>query len=156
MRADIFRLAYLKHCGGVYVDADDLCRHSIAPWLDSGCELLLIQEHLGTVGNNFMASVPNHAFIAYTFDRVVNQILERQGDIWFASGPGCITIAFCNYYLDMLTQGVLPPGIMMKTCYELEQKISIQLPRQYKHGKKSWSSSKGAQVPIYRYPRSSL
>ena len=116
----------------------------------------MLFRSLGTIGNNFMASVPNHPFIQYALDRVVNQILNHQGDVWFASGPGCITIAFCNYYLDLLTQGLLPEGVMIKTCYEIEKKISIQLPRQYKQSSKSWSFSKGAPVPTYRYPRSSI
>ena len=156
MRADIFRLAYLKQCGGIYADADDLCRHSIDSWFDSGCELLLVQEHLGTIGNNFIASMPNHPFIEVAFERVVSQILSRQGDVWFASGPGCITMAFCGYYLDVLSQGLLPDGVKVKTCYELSQKISIQLPRQYKQSKRNWSSSRGTQIPIYRYPKAAL
>jgi mannosyltransferase OCH1-like enzyme/Tfp pilus assembly protein PilF len=150
MRADIFRLAYLKQCGGIYADADDLCRHSIDSWFDVGCELFLLQEHLGTVGNNFIASRPNHPFVEVAFERVLNQILNRQGDVWFASGPGCITVTFCQYYLDSLSCGLLPDGVIMKTCYELEQKISIQLPRQYKRSNQNWSSRKGAQIPIYR------
>jgi mannosyltransferase OCH1-like enzyme len=154
MRADLFRLAYLLKFGGVYADADDLCRYSIDSWFESYVEILLIQEHLGTIGNNFMAVIPGHPFIQFIFDRVVNQILNKQGDIWFASGPGAMTVAFSYYYLDFLSKESLPEGVEVKTCYELETKISMRLPRQYKQTNKSWSSPKNNNLPIYCYPRS--
>ena len=154
MRADVFRLAYLSIKGGVYADADDLCRHSIANWFAIDVELVLIQEHLGSIGNNFMAAMPNHPFIVAALDRAVDQILGKQGDIWFASGPGTITILFCNYYLNELRQLRIAPTINIMDCYTLGQRISIQLPRQYKQTTKSWSSPKNQNKPIYRLANS--
>jgi tetratricopeptide (TPR) repeat protein len=154
MRADIFRLAYLAIHGGVYADADDLCRHPITTWLAPDLELILIQEHLGSIGNNFIASIPNHPFILAVLEKVVDQILDKQGDIWFTSGPGAWTILFCNYYLDDLRQSKVPLGIAVIDCYSLSTKISIQLPRQYKQTSKSWSSPKNQKMSIYRIPNS--
>lgn len=150
MRADLFRLSYLYEKGGIYADADDACRARIDSWLEPGIELLLIQEHLGTVGNNFMAVVPKHPFIRGALDRIVDNILHQQGDIWFSSGPGSLTLSFCNYYLDILEQSRLPEDLKMITCFEAEKKMSMRLPRQYKQTEKSWSSPKNRHIPIYR------
>jgi len=154
MRADIFRLAYLAIHGGVYADADDLCRHPIADWFTKDLELLLIQEHLGSIGNNFMAAMPSHPFIIAALNKVVDQILSKQGDIWFTSGPGALTILFCNYYLSELKQSKVSPQICVMDCYSIAKKLSIQLPRQYKQTSKSWSSPKNGQKPIYRIAHS--
>ena len=154
MRADVFRLAYLATHGGVYADADDLCRHPIGDWFSTDLELLLIQEHLGSIGNNFMAAMPNHPFIIAALNKVVDQILSKQGDIWFTSGPGALTILFCNYYLNDLRQSKIPPQICVMDCYSIAKKLSIQLPRQYKQTSKSWSSPKNEQKPIYRIAQS--
>ena len=154
MRADVFRLAYLATHGGVYADADDLCRQPIADWFSADLELLLIQEHLGSIGNNFMAAIPNHPFIIAALNKVVDQILSKQGDIWFTSGPGALTILFCNYYLNELKESKIAPQICVMDCYSMTKKLSIQLPRQYKQTSKSWSSPKNEQKSIYRMAHS--
>ena len=154
MRADIFRLAYLAIHGGVYADADDLCRYSIADWFVGDAELLLVQEHLGTIGNNFIAASASHPFIIAALNKVVDQILSKQGDIWFTSGPGALTILFCNYYLNELKQSKIPPKICVKDCYTMAKKVSFQLPRQYKQTSKSWASPKNENRPIYRLANS--
>lgn len=150
MRADVFRLAYLYSMGGIYADADDACRAPVTSWLKPGLELLLLQEHLGSVGNNFIAVIPRHPWIKQALDRVVANILQQQGDIWFSSGPGALTLSFCEYYLDLLGQCRLPPGVQLITCFEAEQKLSIRLPRQYKQTEKSWSAPQNRHIPIYR------
>jgi mannosyltransferase OCH1-like enzyme/predicted Zn-dependent protease len=154
MRADVFRLAYLAIHGGVYADADDLCRHPIGDWFTADRELFLIQEHLGSIGNNFMAAIPHHPFVLAALDKVVDQILSKQGDIWFTSGPGALTILFCNYYLNELKEFQIPPQIGVMDCYAMARKLSIQLPRQYKQTSQSWSSPKNEQKPIYRIANS--
>ena len=150
MRSDLFRLAYLYVNGGVYADADDMCRHAISPWLEEGPSLILLQEDLGSIGNNFIAAAPRHPFIRAALDQVAKNILEKQGDsIWFVSGPGMLTTLFCQVYLDDLRQCKLPHRVMIKDVYQVQQKISMHLPRAYKQDGRGWSSTKAASKPLF-------
>jgi mannosyltransferase OCH1-like enzyme len=146
----LFRLAYLYVKGGVYADADDMCRHPIAPWLEEGSSLILLQEDLGSIGNNFMAAAPGNPFIRAALDHVVANILEKQGDcIWFVSGPGVLSKLFCQVYIDDLRQCRLPYGVMIKDIYQMQQKISMHLPRSYKQDGRGWSSVNAASKPLF-------
>jgi len=109
MRADIFRLAYLAVEGGIYADADDICRRSVGDLLSPNVELVLVQEDLGSIGNNFICVRPEHPFIAAALEQVVTQVLKKQQNIiWFLTGPGAMTQRFCLYFLDVLAAGELP------------------------------------------------
>jgi mannosyltransferase OCH1-like enzyme len=150
MRSELIRIPYLYVKGGVYADADDMCRHPIAPWLEEGSSLILLQEDLGSIGNNFMAAAPGNPFIRAALDQVIENILEKQGDcIWFVSGPGALTTLFCQIYLDDLRHCRLPYGIMIKDVYQMQQKISMHLPRAYKQDGRGWGSVKAAAKPIF-------
>ena len=58
MQADIFRLAYLFHEGGYYIDADDRCIAPISTLEPGDRDLILYQEDFGTVGNDFIGVRP--------------------------------------------------------------------------------------------------
>lgn len=151
MRSDLFRLAYLFIRGGVYVDADDKCRFDIAPWLDGKHALFLLQEQMGSIGNNFIAAAPAHPFIRSALAQVVANILGKQGDwIWFVSGPGVLTVLFCQFYIEELRRCRLPAGVMVKDAYRIQRNISIHLPRAYKHDDRGWLSSVAAASPLFR------
>ena len=152
MRADVFRLAFLLTQGGIYADADDLCRHGIDVWLEPGVELVLLQEDLGTIGNNFMAVAPGHPFIKAVLETVTANILGRQGSIWFASGPGAITLSFCAKYLPALREQRLPAGLCVIDYCHVQQRISLHLPRRYKQGDTHWSNPANGRHPTYRVP----
>ena len=152
MRADVFRLAFLYIQGGIYADVDDLCRHGIDDWLEPGVEMVLLQEDLGTIGNNFLAVAPGHPFIKAVLAAGTANILGRQGGIWFASGPGAITLSFCVEYLPALREQHLPDGLRIIDYCHLQQRISLHLPRRYKHGNTHWSSPASARQPTYRPP----
>jgi mannosyltransferase OCH1-like enzyme len=152
MRADLFRLAFLATHGGIYADADDVCRHGIDDWLEPGVELVLLQEDLGSIGNNFMAAAPNHPFIKAVLAAITNHVLGRQGGIWFASGPGAITLSFCAEYLPTLREQRLPAGLRVIDYCHMQQRISLHLPRRYKQGDTHWSNPANARQPTYRPP----
>ena len=129
MRSDIFRLAYLLVAGGVYVDTDDRCRENLSPLLEEGFDLILLQEDIGSIGNNFIAAAPRHPMIAAALNTVVNHVLHHQGDnIWFLSGPGAMTHVFGQFYLDDLKRMRLPPGVRVRSVYQLHQFISPHVP----------------------------
>src|SRR6185437_9382700 len=62
-KADLFRLAWLYVVGGVYADMDDRCRAPVTRILPPGAPLVLFQEELCTIGNNFIAAAPGSPVI---------------------------------------------------------------------------------------------
>ena len=101
MRADIFRLAFLYRKGGIYVDADDRCQKSISPLLSGCASLVLYQEDLGSVGNNFIIAAPEHPVIKRALDKAVEAINQGACDLlWLATGPGLLTRAVCSFVAE--------------------------------------------------------
>jgi len=150
MRADIFRLAYLAVEGGIYADADDICRRSVGDLLSPNVELVLVQEDLGSIGNNFICVRPEHPFIAAALEQVVTQVLKKQQNIiWFLTGPGAMTQRFCLYFLDVLAAGELPQEVQILDFYALQQHLSMHLPRAYKRGALHWTSPDAAPIPLF-------
>ncbi|MFZ9712336.1 MAG: glycosyltransferase family 32 protein, partial [Burkholderiaceae bacterium] len=153
LRADLIRLAVLAVQGGVWADADDRAAQGIGHLFPSGVGLLLLQENMGTIGNNFIASAPNHPFIRYALKTVTEQILERQGDsIWFLSGPGALTLAFCHFYKRELRQLTLPTGVHIIDTFTLSRTVAQHLPLAYKHRGTHWNHQKQRNRSLFRNP----
>jgi tetratricopeptide (TPR) repeat protein len=92
MKADIFRLGWLSHHGGAYADCDDRCQTDLSPLFADGAELVLYQEDIGSIGNNFMACSPGHPMICAAFDAAVRAVNGARTEIlWLATGPGLVT-----------------------------------------------------------------
>jgi len=141
MRSDIFRLAYLYECGGIYADADDLCRRDIAPLFEDGYSLLLLQEYIGSIGNNFIAAAPKHPWLKRVLGGLVARVLERPNDnIWFTTGPGALSHCFCQFYLDDLRGRRLPVGMRLLDVFRVSRYVSVALPLHYK-ATDHWTSS---------------
>jgi mannosyltransferase OCH1-like enzyme len=153
LRADLIRLAVLAVQGGVWADADDRAAKGIDHLFPSGVDLLLLQENMGTIGNNFIASAPNHPFIRYALKTVTDHILERQGDsIWFLSGPGALTLAFCHFYKRELRQLRLPAGVHIVDTFTLSRTVAQHLPLAYKHRGAHWNHQKQRNRSLFRNP----
>jgi mannosyltransferase OCH1-like enzyme len=91
-KADIFRLAYLLRFGGVYVDADDRCVAPLMGLLRTEASLLLYQEDIGSIGNNVIATVPDHPIIRRALDLAIASVGSGDSDIpWLSTGPGLLT-----------------------------------------------------------------
>jgi len=151
MRSDIFRLAYLAVSGGVYVDADDLCRHDIGELLSPGFELILMQENLASIGNNFIAAAPGQSCIESILSMVVDWVLEKQGNnIWFLTGPGALSSGFCCHYRQQLGRARLPAGIRVMTVYSLYHFISPHLPCRHKNDERHWHSERARNRSLFR------
>jgi tetratricopeptide (TPR) repeat protein len=152
MRSDLFRLAYLAVKGGLYADADDGCRHDIRDWLKPGYDLLLLQEDVGSIGNNFIAAAPGHPFILAALAEVTRNILRKQGDnIWFISGPGAWSVCFCRHHARQLENTSLPSAMLVQDFYHMQQRISMHLPRNYKQDVRHWLSVKAQQNTLFRF-----
>ena len=100
-KSDLFRLAWLFAYGGYYVDADDRCIGRIDRQVPSHSELLLYQEEYGTIGNNFIAAVPQHPVIGRALESAAAAINRGDRDIfWLSTGPGLLTRALVQALTD--------------------------------------------------------
>ncbi|MBS7543037.1 glycosyltransferase [Ancylobacter oerskovii] len=141
-KSDVFRLAVLLEIGGVYADADDACLAPIDA-LIAGHELVLRQEHYGTIGNNFIATIPNNEII----QKLLNNIVEssQRGDresIWLRSGPGQITRTVSNY-LSKTKENIDKLGneIFIADQHELHEFCACGCRAAYKHTSMNWQNT---------------
>jgi mannosyltransferase OCH1-like enzyme len=153
LRADLLRLAVLAFEGGVWGDADDRCVVPLDLLPHHGAELWLVQESFGTLGNNFIASRAGHPFVAYALEKVSRNILERQGrTVWFVSGPGAISLAFCNFYSERLKLSKLPHGVRIFDTYTFSRFVAQHLPLVYKHEGQHWNDRVERTKSLFRKP----
>jgi mannosyltransferase OCH1-like enzyme len=151
MRSDIFRLAYLAVRGGVYADADDLCRHDIGPILTPGFDLILMQENLASIGNNFIAAAPGHPCIDFILSTIVDLVLEKQGNnVWFLTGPGALSMGFCRFYRQQLGRARLPAGVRVVSVFQLYAFVSPHIPCRHKSDERHWNSERVRSRSLFR------
>jgi len=94
-KADVFRLAWLYFEGGLYADADDLCRAPISEVLAPDTRFAAYLEPYATLGNNVLLAAPRDPVIATALSGAVTAVLRGDADmLWLATGPGMITRAF--------------------------------------------------------------
>jgi mannosyltransferase OCH1-like enzyme len=138
MKADLFRLAVLYHEGGYYIDADDRCLAPI-PTIDPGDRSMIVyQEDLGTVANDFIGVVPHHPVIAHALS-AAREAIER-GDtdmLWLATGPGlltrCLVAHLAGHRQDRLK------NMYILERHDLFKAVAIHCAAAYKHTPKHWS-----------------
>ena len=100
-KSDLFRLAWLFAYGGYYVDADDRCIGRIDGQVPSHSELIVYQEEYGTIGNNFIAAVPQHPVIGRALEAAAAAINRGDRDVvWLSTGPGLLTRALVQSLTD--------------------------------------------------------
>lgn len=140
-KADLFRLAYLAACGGIYADADDRCLAPLDSFIRSDATLVVHQENYGSIGNNFIAATPEHPVIMRALDMAVAAMKRGDNDlVWLSTGPGLLTRAFALEWAapragDLLRRAqVLDLGALQRV-------IGIHCPVRYKSTEKHWSRS---------------
>jgi hypothetical protein len=141
-RADIFRLAYLSIFGGFYADADDRCLAEVGSFVPPDARFVAFQEDFGTLGNNFLAVVPDHPVINCALQLGTNAINRGDTDmVWLSTGPGLLTRAFAQLLarpsgsLERLGAVILDMGFTMRH-------IGLRCPVRYKTTIQHWSRSK--------------
>jgi len=138
VRADLFRLAVLLRVGGLYIDIDDWCRAPLDPLLPVDARLVLHQEELGSVGNNFIAVEPGHPFIEACLEEAVEGILNGSGEMtWFLTGPGLFTRVIAAQIAAMPSPSI-PSGTLIWPRHVLSQKLAKQRPMAYKSAGCHW------------------
>lgn len=107
MQADIFRVAYLHACGGIWIDAATECLAPLRQWLDLSSHLLLLRKprmEPPLVWNGFIYSQsPRHPFLAAALAKISHSILTRSGNgVWRLVGPGLFREIMLNRELAAL------------------------------------------------------
>ena len=141
MQADFFRLAYLNKMGGFYADADDLCRRSLDTIVKLNPELVIIQEELAAMGNNFLGCVPGQSMIRTAFSQAVHNLSDYSNESpWFATGPGLLTSAVCSGLVSYLTYTDYHfwPRLLVLSQAQLKKIIYQHMSLPYKRTAKSW------------------
>jgi mannosyltransferase OCH1-like enzyme len=134
LKSDLFRLAFLYQCGGVYADCDDKCQDALEGLFKPGYSLVVQQEIGSTIGNNLIGVTARHPFVKNALAWVASLILEQQGHtIRFVSGPGMLTKAFCDTYLAQFARGTLPAGVKVLCPHDLAAFVAQHLPREFDH-----------------------
>jgi tetratricopeptide (TPR) repeat protein len=138
-RSDLFRIAFLYQEGGVHADADDRCLSDMSDWFRNETALFITQETSGALLNAFVAATPRHPFIRFLLDKMVERMIARPGDsIWYTSGPGALTLSFCQFYKEDLRAGRIPKGTKIIDFYELGRHVSTFAVKTYKKTKDHW------------------
>ena len=103
-RANILRYALLDHYGGVYVDLDVTCRHSLddlrhIPWVSPGA-------HPAGVNNAFILTRKGHPFLKHLLEAVPSRDLNwRLPYIENMLSTGCMF--FSNMWMSYTRSGVM-------------------------------------------------
>ena len=136
-KADIFRLAWLTTMGGVYADADDRCLKPLHDLIPEGVELVLYQEEIGALCNNFIAAMPNHPALARALQLAVQAINRGDRDvIWLSAGPGLLTRAYAQTLVEL--PDVQNTRTLIFDRRTLSSNIAIFCAAGYKNTPKHW------------------
>ncbi|WP_244642318.1 glycosyltransferase family 32 protein [Chelatococcus reniformis] len=148
-QADLFRLAVLLVEGGVYADADDRCLASLdAP--TSSASLLLRQEHLGSIANNFIAAEPGNSIIAGAFELAVESIARGDSDsIWLSTGPGLMSRATAHYLAcEPSRLQHLGNEVQIMTTWQMRPYLAHWCHASYKASSKNWLNQEFNTRPL--------
>ena len=109
MKSDFFRVAFLYKCGGVYTDADEVCKRPIESIFRAAHKA----EIIAAVSGDIPGYIHNFFIAAKPYSEILRQALEgmviainaareenRKLDIWQVTGPGMITRAVGRYLVS--------------------------------------------------------
>jgi len=143
-QADFFRLAYLNRFGGFYADMDDMCQKPLDSLIDSGAELIVVQEQIACFGNNFLGCIPHQTAIRTAFYQAANNLSAYQNEsIWLNTGPGLITSAICSDLIPYLTYTDyrLWSKTLVLSQAQSRQIVNQHIALSYKQSPKGWQQS---------------
>nr|WP_298249116.1 tetratricopeptide repeat protein [uncultured Halomonas sp.] len=139
--ADLLRLCYLRHHGGLYVDADDRLSGRLEALLPHDADLVCFREPFDILGNNVIACVPGHPAITLASELAVEAILGRDSETtWSKTGPGLLTRAVAHH---LLRGDVSAPGqrVAILPAYLLRREIQIHIPLPHKKTRGYWNAT---------------
>lgn len=134
-RADLFRLAWVLHEGGIFADLDEYPRAPVTPWLEGARAVLVIEEGHGTVANNFLAAEPGLPLFARTLDTVARTLAETEAPYpWWHSGPAPLTVQALAASRDAGESA----GLRFLTQPDYDARVATNLPFPHKRGALHW------------------
>ena len=109
MQADVFRVAFLLKCGGLWVDAATLLMRPVEFWIDRRHSLQLLrrshQEHPKICSGVIYASRPGLPLLKAAWEAMVPRLLSRSGTkVYREFGPGLfrdLIVSFPNLALGL-------------------------------------------------------
>ncbi|MFC3692476.1 tetratricopeptide repeat protein [Chenggangzhangella methanolivorans] len=141
MRADLFRYAALHEFGGAYLDADDACERPLTSLVPDGAELVLYQERLGSLGNNFIAAAAGHPLVARLLEEATENVLLGAGEsIWLATGPGLVTRVIARAIVaepDLR----LPANVHVAPLDAFRRTVRAGAAKSYKSDARNWQKA---------------
>ena len=93
MQADVFRVAFLLHCGGLWIDAATSLLRPVESWMDRQHSLQMLrrshQVHPKISSGVIFASRPGLPLLKAAWDEMVPKLLSRSGrKVYRDFGPG--------------------------------------------------------------------
>ena len=118
MQADVFRIAFVLSCGGLWVDAATTCLSPVETWMDAQAPLLLLRkphQEPPTVWNGFIyAALPGHPLLQQAWTSIADSILHRRGTgVHKLVGPGLLRDLLAGGRFDAMT--VIYPSQELQT-----------------------------------------
>lgn len=149
--ADFFRLCYLRHHGGIYIDADDRLHGDLNKLLPTGAALVCYRERFGALANNFIAATPEHPAIVHASKMAADALLARDSDsTWSKTGPGLLTRAVAHYLLTE-TSTALRERIAILPEYRLRRHVQIHMTLPHKKTSRHWNRENAKGVNMMPY-----
>ncbi len=139
--SDLFRLCYLRHYGGIYIDADDRRYGTLEALLPSNADMVCFREPFDILANNVIACVPNHPAIVLASEMAVEAMLARDSETtWSKTGPAMLTRAVAHH---LLSGNVTAPGqrISILPAYLLRREIQIHIALPHKKARGYWNAA---------------
>lgn len=140
MKSDLFRMCYLALNGGVYVDIDINCHHSLKEIFNTysfDCFLFFSRGKPCCIDNDFIVCQPNNPIILASIEKIrENLTIERSfSSVWECTGPGAVSMAV----LELLMQKILsdneeksPLGGLLLGCHDLAKRAYGHVEMEYK------------------------
>ena len=147
-KADIFRLAFLYAEGGYYADVDDRCVAPIEIIDPGGRDLLLHQEEIGSIGNNFIGAIPRHPVIGAALAQAVEAVNGGGRETpWLATGPGMLTrVLAASIAADVRNFLDASNAPLILEREDLRRAVSIHCMASYKTSSNHWSRNGAARI----------
>jgi tetratricopeptide (TPR) repeat protein len=145
-KADIFRLAYLFKHGGFYADADDRCVAPLELAIAGGRDLIVYQEEIGSLGNDFLGAVPEHPAIGLALANAVEAMNRGDKDVpWLCTGPGLLTRSVAEFLSKEAQPLAALASILVLDRHELLSAVAIHCWAAYKGETRDWSGTGAAR-----------
>ena len=136
MQADVFRVAFVLACGGLWVDAATTCHSPVETWLELQTPLLLLrkpnQTHPQVWNGLIYAQAPCHRFLQEAWGAISDAIRHRRGTgVHKLVGPGLLR--------DLLAQGQFDSLVTIQQSQPLAAHLQIGSSSKVLPAEQHWS-----------------